>query len=224
MVSPVFLSLDDINSYEDDLFKPFVDSLDLLVGSIVNDEEETEEAASLDIAEGHDTITLEEVKDHGKLRQFILQFEKNEDGAPEGNKNASGPHKKHGSSKAVQDEKSLHAAMANGTSPNKQRISRQNRHRYGTPEFNAEYSKGNVKSIVTLTDAEMKSVVTNHTGSIRVVENGGAFREYFELNKDVGFSVGRNGKGPKTRFGCIHYSTKGWHIVPVLGEAIPDDT
>ena len=216
MRSPVFLSLDDINSYEDnELFQPFVESLDLLVGTIVNEDEEPETGRNIDIADIHDTISLKE---------FILQFAGGrEDGAPEGNKNAAGPHKKHTSATAVQNAKDLAADMASGKIPNKIRVSRQNRHRYGTAEFNAEYAKGNIKSVVTLTDKELRDIVTNHTGSICVVNAGGAYREYFELDKDVGFTVGRNGRGPKTRFGCIHYSSRGWHIVPILEEAIPDD-
>lgn len=75
MGDPIWLTAEEIDSLRPALFQPFADGYDLFRSG---------SEKPIDFKAVHDTISL---------RDFILQFAaKNEDGAPEGNKNAAGPH------------------------------------------------------------------------------------------------------------------------------------
>lgn len=83
MVRPEFKTLEEIMQMEASLFQPFRDSLDVLMGAFVNENEHPNEK-SLDISAETDIVKSKETSD----------------GAPTGNQNAAGPHKRQHLSKA----------------------------------------------------------------------------------------------------------------------------
>jgi len=174
-----------------------------------------EDKKTIDIASVHDIVSL---------KDYILQFQSDETmHADFGRKGMKwGQHifgNESETSKA--NRKDLMAKLNNGTLSYKMSASRQNRHRKGTPENAKAAAAGSIKSVVTIGDAELKRIVNNHEGSLRVVKKSdGSYREFFRAEKNIGIAVGKSGKGSLTVYGCIFYSRYGWHVVPVLEEEI----
>jgi len=93
MTDPQFLSLDEIAEYSNQLFQPFMDGIGVLLKVLEENDQENTDAEEKPSAESEKPLDFKSVCDIVTLRDFIMQFApENEDGAPEGNKNAAGPH------------------------------------------------------------------------------------------------------------------------------------
>jgi len=107
----------------------------------------------------------------------------------------------------------LREALKSGKISTKLRMSRQNRHIKGTPEYEAASKTRNV-GYITITPEEVREIIEKYAGRGAAYGNGVQFKETIDVGKVIGVHVSRAGKESETTRCTIHYGEKGAHIVP----------
>lgn len=112
-------------------------------------------------------------------------------------------------------QKALHEALSTGKLSKKIDDDKQKKHRVGSEAYNKETGKGLHKSLVTVSNQEVRRIVSRYAGKGNVMTRGTSFRETFTHDKIIGFYVDASGETVlPTKRGTIHYSATGAHIVP----------
>lgn len=160
--------------------------------------------------------TLAQTGENGTIR------EENNDGAPPGNQNAAGPHKKSTagclgvvkSGKAAEDE--LNGRIKAGKISLSVDSKKQSKHVKGSRKYDEAVKKGDRPSYTDNTDKELQDIVqrAQGKGSVMVRANGSIVRTSSDgAFKGTYVDLATGEEKPTTRF-TIHHSSTGTHVVP----------
>ena len=234
-----FLDLEQIKEMEHALFQPFADGLKLLDAVLFRTDSKDDDMEwhwvdeigaymlrfkggdNTEVADENNSSTIPFISENPIDKSAfsdIIKSKETMDGAPKGNQNAAGPHKKKGGVPVPpeQAKRNLQDAIANGSLKTKIKAKKHNKHVEGSPEYEKALADGENEYISTLSVSadEAQALVDTYSGTGSVRENNGQFKETFVHSSPIGTYVDKQGNKVETNRGTIHYSKDGSHIVP----------
>lgn len=204
IAAPLFRTLEELEQLEASMFQPFKDGIDVLLSEMSINSFISEN--SIDKSANSATIKSQEIPTS------------NADFGVKGMK--WGEHK--GKSRTLvsqkQAKKDLLDAVGNGSLKLSLKDSRHNKHIEGSAEYKKALKNGENDYISTLsiTADEVQALIDTYTGTGRVHEHNGQFKETFVHSSKIGTYIDKNGNKMDTNRGTIHYSKDGSHIVPSM--------
>lgn len=178
--------------------------------------ESTMELPDVEKTTGEESKTLAQTNDNDRIEV------ENKDGAPIGNQNAAGTHKKSSagrikvvkSGKDAEDE--LNDKIKNGKISLNVNSKKQSKHVRGSKKYNLAVQGGDKPSYTDNTDEELQGIVqrAQGKGSVKVRANGSIVRVASDdAFKGTYVDLATGEEKPTTRF-TIHHSSTGTHVVP----------
>lgn len=178
--------------------------------------ESTMELPDVEKTTGEESKTLAQTNDNDRIEV------ENKDGAPIGNQNAAGTHKKSSagrikvvkSGKDAEDE--LNDKIKNGKISLNVNSKKQSKHVRGSKKYNLAVQGGDKPSYTDNTDEELQGIVqrAQGKGSVKVRANGSIVRVASDdAFKGTYVDLATGEEKPTTRF-TIHHSNTGTHVVP----------
>lgn len=202
ITAPLFRTLEELEQLEASMFQPFKDGVDILLSALSINSFIPENP--IDKSVNSATIKSQEIP------------ASNADFGVKGMK--WGEHKEKGGVPVSQKQakKNLLDAVGNGSLKLSLKDSRHNKHIEGSADYNKALRKGENDYISTLsiTADEAQELIDTYTGTGRVHEYNGQFKETFVHSSKIGTYIDKNGNKMDTNRGTIHYSKDGSHIVP----------
>ena len=178
--------------------------------------ESTMELPDVEKTTGEESKTLAQTNEKGRIEV------ENNDGAPIGNQNAAGTHKKSsaGRLKVVKSgedaEDELNDNIKNGKISLNVDSKKQSKHVRGSKKYNLAVQGGGKPSYTDNTDEELQGIVqrAQGKGSVKVRANGSIVRVASDdAFKGTYVDLATGEEKPTTRF-TIHHSSTGTHVVP----------
>lgn len=178
--------------------------------------ESTMELPDVEKTTGEESKTLAQTNEKGRIEV------ENNDGAPIGNQNAAGTHKKSsaGRLKVVKSgedaEDELNDNIKNGKISLNVDSKKQSKHVRGSKKYNLAVQGGGKPSYTDNTDEELQGIVqrAQGKGSVKVRANGSIVRVASDdAFKRTYVDLATGEEKPTTRF-TIHHSSTGTHVVP----------
>lgn len=110
--------------------------------------------------------------------------------------------------------KTINDAFSAGIISKKLIPSKQSKHRINSEKYQNAVNNGDYVSYLSISDNEIKRIVEEKAGTGSAYIKNGSYKETIDAGKNVGTYLSARGEQMETTRLTIHYSSKGYHVVP----------